>query len=101
MSRDPLLAKALGALAKANSTAFEGERSALVYGGYVLLARYLAAHADPPATGSRRRERRLLSDRRQGSGTPSQRERGYLPAAYTSQVEAPEPDRGRLLDAEI
>ena len=64
MPNDPLLTRALAVLAKADSTTFEEERSALVYGGYVLLARYLAAHPVPSDPEGRRRERRLVADRR-------------------------------------
>lgn len=72
MPNDPLLSRALAVLAKAESTTFEQERSALVYGGYVLLARYLASHPVPPDTEGRRRERRLVADRRRRASRTSE-----------------------------
>lgn len=70
MPNEPLLARALGILAKADSTPYEAERSSLVYGGYVLLARYLTAHPAPLGPDGRRRERRLVSDRRRAAHGP-------------------------------
>jgi hypothetical protein len=54
-------------LAKALRTDFDGEAIALVEKSYSLLAKVITAHDDsvgPVAPGARRRERRLLRDRR-------------------------------------
>ena len=101
MPNDPMLAKALAVLAKADSTPFEEERSALVYGGYVLLARYLASNPVPAASDGRRRERRLVADRRRRAKRgqdPSRRDAG---AAYGSGGGPNGSGTGGLLDAAI
>jgi hypothetical protein len=54
-------------LAKALRTDFDGEAIALVEKSYSLLAKVITAYDDslgPAPTGARRRERRLLRDRR-------------------------------------
>lgn len=101
MPSDPLLTKALSVLAKAESTAFEEERSALVYGGYVLLARYLASHPAPPGADGRRRERRLVADRRRRSKSPTEGSARTRPAAYQIIFPAADADRGQMLDERI
>ena len=62
---EPLLDKARALLAKATSTAYGEERQALALRAYGLIAAYLNA-CEAEAGGPRRRERRLLKDRRQG-----------------------------------
>jgi hypothetical protein len=54
-------------IAKAQRTDFDGEAIALVEKSYSLLAKVITAYDDavaPTTTGTRRRERRLLRDRR-------------------------------------
>ncbi len=54
-------------IAKAQRTDFDGEAIALVEKSYSLLAKVITAYddtVDPAASGPRRRERRLLRDRR-------------------------------------
>jgi hypothetical protein len=51
-------------LAKALRTDFDGEAIALVEKSYSLLAKVITAHDDSVPPGARRRERRLLRDRR-------------------------------------
>jgi hypothetical protein len=97
---DPMLTRALAVLAKADSTTYEEERSALVYGGYVLLARYLAANPTPPDPEGRPRERRLVADRRRRAARAVPAPRPDPRAAYL-----PGPDvgsgSGGLLDTAI
>ena len=100
MTTDPLLTRALAVLAKADSTNFGEERSALVYGGYVLLARYLAANPAPPGPEGRRRERRLVSDRRRRAERATTRSRPEATAVYRPESAAP-PVPGGVLDARI
>ena len=100
MPNDSMLRRALAVLAKADSTTYEEERSALVYGGYVLLARYLAANPTPSDPEGRRRERRLVADRRR-------REARAVPTSRPDPGAAYLPDSdigsgcGRLMDAAI
>lgn len=54
-------------IAKAQRTDFDGEAIAFVEKSYALLAKVITAYDDavtPPSAGTRRRERRLLRDRR-------------------------------------
>jgi hypothetical protein len=53
-------------LAKAQDTQFEAEASALAEKAYVLLAEFLNGVDDAATRTGRRRERRLLQDRRSG-----------------------------------
>jgi hypothetical protein len=98
---DPLLARALAVLAKADSTPYEEERSALVYGGYVLLARYLAAHPAPSEPEGRRRERRLVADRRRRGVRAAPAARFDARAVYLPEADAGRPGSGGLVDAAI
>lgn len=100
MPNDPMLIRALAVLAKADSTTYEEERSALVYGGYVLLARYLAANPASPDTGARRRERRLVADRRGRAAPAVPSSRPDPRAAYLTGPEAGSASGG-LVDAAI
>ena len=99
MPNDPLLARALAVLAKADSTTFEEERSALVYGAYVLLARHLAAHPTSLAPDGRRRERRFVADRRRRRHRAEPPSRPRPGVAYLA--DAPQPGPGGVLDATI
>lgn len=101
MPNDPLLTRALAVLAKADSTTFEEERSALVYGGYVLLARYLAGHPAPSDPEGRRRERRLVADRRRRASRAAPTPRPDPRAAYLPDAGPDRPGSGGLLDAAI
>lgn len=101
MPDDSLLTRALAVLAKAESTTFEEERSALVYGGYVLLARYLAAHPPPSDPEGRRRERRLVADRRRRSPRAVPTSRPDPRAAYPRDPDAGRAGSGGLVDAAI
>lgn len=100
MPDDPLLTRALAVLAKADSTTFDEERSALVYGGYVLLARYLAAHPPPSDPEGRRRERRLVADRRRRDSRSVRTSRPDPGAAYVPDADAGS-GSGGLVDATI
>ncbi len=54
-------------IAKAQRTDFDGEAIAFVEKSYSLLAKVITTYDEavtPPGTGTRRRERRLLRDRR-------------------------------------
>jgi hypothetical protein len=104
MPNDPLLARALALLAKADSTTYEEERSALVYGGYILLARYLAAHPAPATPEGRRRERRLVADRRRRAARAARAAGPSRPDAGAAYGTAGRPDPagpGGLIDATV
>lgn len=103
MPNDPLLSRALAVLAKAEATTFEQERSALVYGGYVLLARYLASHPVAPDAEGRRRERRLVADRRRRASRKSGSPRTPVDAsvAYLTSVHGSGAGAGGRVDAAI
>jgi hypothetical protein len=64
-SEDQQLSKAVALLEKARSTTFAGENEALVLRAYRLVASYLNTVAPAGSPAARRRERRLLGDRRQ------------------------------------
>src|ERR1700722_1085536 len=64
-SEDMKLSKAVALLEKARSTTFAGENEALVLRAYRLVAAYLNTVAPVGSPAARRRERRLLGDRRQ------------------------------------
>lgn len=101
MPNDPLLNRALAVLAKADSTTFQEERSALVYGGYVLLARYIASHPAPADQEGRRRERRLVGDRRRRASRAVPVSAPDAGAAYLVEAEDDRPQPGGLVDAAI
>ena len=111
MPKEQLLAQALGVLAKADSTSFEAERSALVYGSYVLLAKYLAVNPGPPSPDGRRRERRLVADRRHGAAPSATRgappssgragARRPLPAPGYPSLDGPPEPAGTIVDRRI
>ena len=100
MPNDPMLTRALAVLAKADSTTYEEERSALVYGGYVLLARYLAANPAPSDAEGRRRERRLVADRRRRAARAVPTSRPDPRAAYGPGADS-RSGSGGLVDATI
>jgi hypothetical protein len=64
-SEDQQLSKAVALLEKARSTTFAGENEALVLRAYRLVAAYLNTLEPEGSAAARRRERRLLGDRRQ------------------------------------
>jgi hypothetical protein len=90
-------------LAKALRTDFDGEAIALVEKSYSLLAKVITAYDDslgPAPTGARRRERRLLRDRRatRRLGLFGASDRKADPAdAYRRLDQDPQPrDRGHF-----
>jgi hypothetical protein len=80
------IALATKLLVKAQGTTFDAEAAALTARAYRLLADALNAYEDgaTPAGTTRKRERRLLRDRRSGSPSPGLR----VPAGNTTSMAA-------------
>jgi hypothetical protein len=81
------LSKAVALLEKARSTTFAGENEALVLRAYRLVAAYLESVAPAGSPAARRRERRLLGDRRQT---------GFIEASSTDSGPRRSPPEGAV-----
>jgi hypothetical protein len=102
-SEDQQLSKAVALLEKARSTTFAGENEALVLRAYRLVAAYLNTVDPAGSPAARRRERRLLGDRRQtGFIDVSSNDSGPRPAAPEGAATYREVfDRSRRADVRI
>jgi len=95
-------------LAKAEDTKFEAEAAALAAKAYALLAEFLNAIDDGTRSGERRRERRLLHDRRatrrffgkRSAGGAVERDDNERQAASYRQGDRP-PDRSSGGDIDL
>lgn len=77
-------------LAKAEDTAYEAEAAALAAKAYALLAEFLNAVDDGARNGDRRRERRLLHDRRAARRFFGKRSSGTAGAGTEKNSRQPE-----------
>src|SRR5580704_17474628 len=91
-SEDMKLSKAVALLEKARSTTFAGENEALVLRAYRLVAAYLETVAPAGSPAARRRERRLLGDRRQA---------GFIDASGTDSGPRRSPPEGATTYREV
>lgn len=102
---DKQLSTAAALISKAQGTAFPAERESLAMRAYVQLASFLNSLDPAHGAGERRRERRLLVDRRAGRARPAAASRSGDPKASRAASSyhaalARKPAVGRQIDVE-